>query len=272
VNLLEEKAMAVREIDLYRFDLNQGSVGIISDEVAADEAVCIFLNERYFRALIASPGMRRELVIGHLFCEGVVESEDEVQEIEMQPAKVYVTLCKEIALDRIMQVRVDLITTACGAPTRPLRTNELGFPKIAFNVELSAQDISLMVRKLNKRGTLFHSTGGVHSAMLCSPDGKCLAFAEDVGRHNAVDKVVGAGILMGVSLCGCVLISSGRQSGEMVLKAARAGIPVIASVSAPLTSGIRIAEAAGITLIGFVRGQRMNVYTHPQRLSINGGV
>jgi FdhD protein len=269
---LEEKTTAVREIDLHRFDLNQGSVGIISDEVAVDEAVCIFLNERYFRALIASPGMRRELVVGHLFCEGVVESEDEVQDIEMQPAKVYVTLNKEIELDHLMRGRVDLITTACGAPTRPLRTNELGFSKIASSVELCAQDVSLMVRELNKQGTLFHSTGGVHSAMLCSPDGKCLAFAEDVGRHNAVDKVVGAGILMGVNLSVCILISSGRQSGEMVLKVARVGIPVIASVSAPLTSGIRVAEASGITLIGFVRGQRMNVYTHPQRVSINGRV
>jgi len=269
---LEEKAITVREVNLYRFDLNQGSIGIISDEVAADEAVCIFLNERYFRALIATPGMRRELVVGHLFCEGIVESEDEIQEIEMQPAKVYVTLSKEIELDRLLQGRVDLITTVCGALTRPLRTNTLGFSKIASSIELSTQVVLLMVRELNKRGTLFRSTGGVHSAMLCSPDGKCLSFAEDVGRHNAVDKVVGAGILRGVSLDGCVLISSGRQSGEMVLKAAHAGVPVIASVSAPLTSGIRIAEAAGITLIGFARGQRMNVYTNPQRVSLNIGV
>lgn len=269
---MEQKAKAVREINLHRFDLNQGSVGIISDEVAVDEAVCIFLNGRYFRALIASPGMRRELVVGHLFCEGIVESEDEIEEIEMQPAKVYVTLSKEIDLDRLIQGRVDLITTACGGSSRPLRTNKLDISKIASGVELSAQDILLMVRELNRQGTLFHSTGGVHSAMLCSPDGKCLAFAEDVGRHNAVDKVVGAGILIGASLDKCILISSGRQSGEMVLKAVRVGLPVIASVSAPLTSGIRVAEAAGITLICFVRGQRMNVYTHPHRVSMNDGV
>ena len=269
---MEETATTVRKIDLHRFDLNQGSVGAMRDEVAADEVVCIFVNERYYRALIASPGMRRELVVGHLLGEGVVESVDEVKEVEIGPTKVYVTLSKEVELDLLTQGRVDLITTACGAPTRPLRDNELGFSKIGSGVEVRAYDISLMVRELNRRGVLFRRTGGVHSAMLYSPDGNCLAFAEDVGRHNAVDKVIGAGALKGINMGGCVLISSGRQSGDIVLKAARVGVPVIASVSAPLSSGIRIAEAAGITLICFVRGRRMNVYTHPQRVSISGGV
>jgi FdhD protein len=109
-------------------------------------------------------------------------------------------------------------------------------------------------------------TGGTHSAAICGPGGDVFAFAEDVGRHNAVDKVVGSGALRGVDLSGCVLISSGRQSGEMVLKAARGGIPVVASVAGPLESGIRLAEAAGITLICFVRGRHMNVYTNPERI------
>jgi FdhD protein len=102
--------------------------------------------------------------------------------------------------------------------------------------------------------------------MLFSLGGDPLFFGEDVGRHNAVDKVVGAGVLEGLDFGGCVLVSSGRLSGEIVLKAARVGVPVVVSVAGPLESGVRIAEAAGITLVGFVRGRRLNVYTHGERI------
>jgi FdhD protein len=108
---------------------------------------------------------------------------------------------------------------------------------------------------------VFRETGGTHSALLNREGEGVVAFSEDVGRHNALDKVIGAAIMRKVDLGECILASSGRLSGEMVLKAAKAGIPVICSVSAPLLSGIRIAEAAGVTLIGFVRGRRMNQYT-----------
>jgi len=91
-------------------------------------------------------------------------------------------------------------------------------------------------------------------------------FAEDVGRHNAVDKVVGAGVLGGVDFGGWVLVSTGRLSGEVVLKAARVGVSMVASVAGPLESGVRVAEAAGITLVGFIRGRRMNVYAHGDRV------
>ena len=107
---------------------------------------------------------------------------------------------------------------------------------------------------------MFRETGGTHSALIHHRDDGIMAFAEDVGRHNALDKVIGRCLLDAVDLDRCVLASSGRLAGEMVLKASAAGIPVVCSVSAPLASGIRIAEAAGIRLVGFVRGRRMNLY------------
>jgi FdhD protein len=139
---------------------------------------------------------------------------------------------------------------------------------IASEITVEAEKIWGMVRELNLRSEVFRETGGTHSAMLGSLDGGVLSFSEDVGRHNAVDKVIGAGILMGVELGECVLVSSGRQSSELVLKVAHSGIPVIASVAGPLKSGIGIADAAGITLVCFVRGRRMNIYTHHERISI----
>jgi len=261
--------MSIRGIKLHRFDLRQGATLEREDVVAVDEAVCMFVNDEYFRTLIASPTMKRELVVGHLIGEGLIESVSDLKSIEIKPPKVYVELHGEVDLDLLSRSKVDLITTACGSLTAPLRDSQLENLKVASDIRVEAEKVWGMVNELNKRSKLFRETGGTHSAMLCSPGGEILAFAEDVGRHNAVDKVVGAAALSGVDMGGCVLICSGRQSSEMVLKATRAEVPVLASVAGPLDSGIRIAEAAGITLICFVRGRRMNVYTHPQRLYLN---
>jgi len=261
--------VSISEIKLHRFDLRQGAVREVEDEVAVDEAVCIFVNDEYYRTLIASPTMKKELVVGHLIGEGVIGSINEVQGIEIKPPKVYVDLSSDVDLDFLNRIRLDLITTACGSLTTPLRNNQLRTLKVSSNVRIEAEKIRSMVSELNRRSGLFRRTGGTHSAMLCSLDGSVLAFAEDVGRHNAVDKVVGAGALGGFDMSRCMLVCSGRQSSEIVLKAARSGVPAIASIAGPLESGIRIADAAGITLICFVRGRRMNVYTHPQRLYLS---
>ena len=164
---------------------------------------------------------------------------------------------------------MDLITTACGSLSTPIYGNQLSSLKITSDIKLEAEKIWGLVRELNLRSEIYKKTGGTHSAMLCSFEGEVLSFAEDVGRHNAVDKVIGAGILGKVDLGECVLISSGRQSSEIVLKVARSGIPIIASVAGPLRSGIGIADATGITLICFVRGRRMNIYTHHERISVS---
>jgi FdhD protein len=108
----------------------------------------------------------------------------------------------------------------------------------------------------------------VHAAAVCGGDGTVVAFAEDVGRHNAVDKVVGSAALNGVSLGECFVASTGRLTGDIVLKAARVGIPIVASLAAALDSGIVVAKEADLTLIGFVRGKRMNVYSSVRRVVV----
>jgi FdhD protein len=255
------------EIKVRRFELDSGEIKEREDKIAADAAICIFINGEFFRTLLASPVMIEELVVGHLLGEGIVGSVDEIVGVEVDPLKVHVELRGEVDLGRLTMGKVDLITTACGAAVSPGELRGLGLPRAAEGGVVGAESVWGMARELNLRSGTYRETGGTHAAMLFSLGGDPLFFGEDVGRHNAVDKVVGAAVLGGVDLGGCVLVSSGRLSGEIVLKAARVGVPVVASVAGPLESGVRVAEAAGITLVGFVRGRRLNVYAHGGRVA-----
>ncbi|MCJ7560285.1 formate dehydrogenase accessory sulfurtransferase FdhD, partial [Candidatus Bathyarchaeota archaeon] len=122
------------------------------------------------------------------------------------------------------------------------------------------------VNQLNFKAELFRQTGGVHAAAIYKADGSLIALAEDVGRHNAVDKVIGIAALKQTSFGECFLASSGRLSGDVVFKASKVGLPIVASLAAALDSGIAMAEAANLTLAGFVRGKRMNIYTFDNRM------
>ena len=258
--------MASEHVRLYRVDLKERSKREIDDVVASDEAVCVFINDEFYRTMIATPGMTRELVLGHLFTEGVIGSMDDVAELEVLPLKVHVELRGEVDFERLNMSKVDLITTACGSLSTPVNPGQLEALGVSSDVKIEAEVVWRMVRELNLRGEKYKETGGTHSAMLCKVDGEVISFAEDVGRHNAVDKVIGAALIEGVDFGECALMSSGRQSSEMVLKAARSGVPVVASVAAPLASGIQVARVTGITLVCFVRGRRMNVYSHNERV------
>ena len=258
--------MSSIEIKVRRFKLDSGGFQEREDRIAADAAICIFINGEFFRTLLASPVMIEELVVGHLRGEGIIESSDDLVSVGVAPLRVDVVLRGDVDLERLTMGKVDLITTACGAAASPSELRGLGLPAATMGGVVGAEGVWLMARELNVRSGTYRETGGTHGAMLFSLGGDPLFFAEDVGRHNAVDKVIGARILEGLEFGGCVLVSSGRLSGEIVLKAARVGIPVVASVAGPLESGVRIAEAAGITLVGFIRGRRLNVYTHEGRV------
>ena len=257
--------MATKTIRVTRARLGEGNEKL-EDEIAVDEAICLFVNMEHFRILVASPVMIRELAVGHLFSEGVIKGLEEVEKVEIGTGKVYIDLKKDVDLGSFNEYRREIITTACGAPIMGSVEEGLKLLRVKSTLAVEAKKILEMVSKLNQKDSIFRRTGGTHIAMLCDSEANTLAFSEDVGRHNAVDKVIGYALLNNIQLERCVLVSSGRQSGEMVLKAAHSGVPIVASVSAPIESGRKVAEETGVTLIGFVRGSRMNIVTHPRRI------
>jgi len=133
---------------------------------------------------------------------------------------------------------------------------------------VGAEVVSESVRRLNTLAETFRKTGGVHVAAVYSVDGDLVTYAEDVGRHNAVDKVIGVCSLRALDFSQSLLASSGRLTGDIVLKAARMGIPIVASLAAAVDSGVEVAKRTHVTLVGFVRGQRMNVFTLPERITL----
>ncbi len=254
-------------VQVKKINMHSKTVKTVNEKVAMEVPVNIFVNDNYVITLLATPEFKKELVLGWLFDEGVLQSFDEVTEIIDNQDIIKVKTKNPIEEEKLRVVSVSrLLTTACGLSASKFfdTISEKSNRPVKSNYRVKASKIIQMMQKIDK-GKLFRSTGGVHVAALFT-EGKFLALAEDIGRHNSVDKVIGIGILNNVNFTNSVLVSSGRQPADMVLKAVRMGIPIIASRAAPIRSGIIAAEKNGVTLVCFVREQRMNIYTHPERI------
>lgn len=264
----------MREIDISRLDFSAKKIEQKRDLIAEEVPIHIFLNQTHYVTILCSPSQLKELSIGHLLSEGVLKSIDEIREIRLDEAdgKCRIKLKQGIDTEKrisISQPFSRLIVSACGSPDYwPISKliDRIGLPEVPLGLKVEAMVIADSVKRLNTLAQTFRKTGGVHIAALYSAKGKLLAYAEDVGRHNAVDKVIGTRALQKMDLKDCFLASSGRLTGDIVLKSARMGIPIVASITAAISSGVETAQRTGITLIGFVRGKRMSIYTHPERI------
>jgi len=157
-----------------------------------------------------------------------------------------------------------VIPSACGGQNQPLALRRV--KKVDSKIRVKVEIIQNCIQNLNALSETYRKTHGVHAAAIYDSNGAFLAFAEDVGRHNAVDKVIGKCALKGENLSQCLLVLSGRLTADIVLKASRVGIPIVASITAALNSGVEIAKKANLTLIGLVRGMQMNIYNAPERI------
>lgn len=243
------------------------------DYVAKEKPLHIFLNRFHYATVLCYPVSLKELAVGHLLSEGLVKSVDEINEISLtKSGKCNVELRSGVDLEkriRLSQSFARLIPTTCGSSVYwPLSklVDRLGLHKLQRGFKVKAEIISRSTQQLNQIAVVFRQTGGVHVAALYTAEGDLVAYAEDVGRHNAVDKVVGFCALRKCDFSQHFLASSGRLTGDIVLKAARMHISVVSSLAAAIDSGITVAKQTGVTLIGFVRGRRMNILTFPERI------
>jgi FdhD protein len=248
------------------------------DRAATEEPLEVRLHDRPFAVVMRTPGADRELAAGFLLSERVLRTPDDLGTIAYctdpgadHPENIVnVTLTGgEAELDRVFAARRNVTTNAsCGMCGRlTIESLRVDGPPISSDWTISATEIVAIPDRLREAQVVFDQTGGLHAAGLFSRDGQLEGIAEDVGRHNAVDKVVGRLLMQDrLPLSDHLLFVSGRTSFEIVQKAFLAGIPILAAVSAPSSLAIELAEACGVTLIGFLRGRSFNIYACPARI------
>ena len=236
----------------------------IEDQVAVEEPLEIRLDGHPVAVVMRTPGHDEELAAGFLVTEGIVSSVDQLRKIEPRPEenRVLVFLADGVAVDLGRLTRHLFTGSSCGLCGKAtLEAIFTDFPPIERRIEISDAVLLAAPAKLRAAQTTFESTGGLHAAGIFSADGELLVLREDIGRHNAVDKVIGHALLNGIDLKSTILLVSGRLSFEIMQKALAARIPAVAAISAPSSLAVEFARKSGQTLIGFLRPPVFNRYS-----------
>lgn len=248
--------------------IREGRKGAAGDDVAVEAPLTIRLNGEELVILLCTPEKRESLALGFLHSAGVLASYGDVTGMFLREDGKAV----EVELKNRDMPGGKVYGGAAGFPGCPNGSSISGIfdalsgcPPEGDAVSLPAEMIYSLMGELQERAVLFRATGGVHSAALAG-GGKILLFCEDISRHNAVDKIIGECLRQGICMDDKALLCSCRPSFGILLKAARLRLPLLISRSAPSTLSIELAERLNITLVGFVRDRRMNIYTHPRRV------
>jgi FdhD protein len=260
--------------------IGRGQREQVDDLVVLEEPLEITINGQSIAILMRMPGQEKELAAGFGVSEGYVRRATDImlihhcgsghpspaQETEIAGSRnrVEMRIASEgfTPPDRPDVLR--LIRSGCGAAEPTALTETL--PLVLQDLRVSVSVLLELPRTMRKLQDVHNQVGGTHAAALFDASGGVVTSAEDIGRHNAVDKIIGHALLRDLRLDDKIMVTSGRASYEMITKAIRVGIPIAASVSAPTALAVQLAEDRGLTLIGYLRGNRMNVYTHPERV------
>lgn len=244
---------------------------LVDDNLTVEEGLQIFINESPYSITMRTPGDDKELVSGLLYVEDIYRSNKPLaisleNDSEKGVSKAYVTISPELIGVGYKNSRNLLSVSSCGICGQQELPDIHGQDKIKENEILAITTLYSMFETMKKGQPTFHQSGGSHAAAIFDKDGKLLVIKEDVGRHNAVDKVIGHLILQQqLSKAKCMVVS-GRISYEIVAKAYAAKIPILGAVSAPSTLAVDFAKELGITLLGFCRENKATCYAHPQRI------
>ncbi|MBI4646334.1 MAG: formate dehydrogenase accessory sulfurtransferase FdhD [Bacteroidia bacterium] len=243
---------------------------IINDSITEEIFLTIDIGKAELVTLLCSPGNLKELAVGYLYTSGIINNINEIKDIAIFFI-VHDKCCASVNLtvDNIQGKNLSKVQPA-GCGKGPMFYDEAleSSQKIQTNLQIPALKIQELMKEFQKLSETFLKTGGVHSAAIVK-DEKIVVFMEDIGRHNAIDKVIGHLLLNNNEISdftNCILLTSGRISSEILQKVIRYKIPSIISKSAPTDRAIDICRAMSVTLVGFARGNRMNVYSCPERI------
>ncbi len=238
------------------FTYKNGKIEEVKGEVVREQPLTLYVNGKKFITLLCSPLQLDCLVLGYLWLEKVIAGLDEVASLQISEVdgRADVTLTREVELpsERIL-------TSGCGGGIT-FRIDPTLFPRITSSIRVSPPKLFQRMKEFYLAATHYRASRGIHGAALT--DGETLfVVAEDVGRHNAVDKIKGAALLQGIPTEGKILLSTGRISSEMLLKAARMEVPLVVSRTSPTEMAITLAEQLDVTLVGYLKPESFNLYT-----------
>jgi FdhD protein len=250
-----------------------GQVDQSHDELSVEEPLEIRVRGRPISVTMRTPGHDDELATGFLLTENVICSAADILKISAcerneEGNVINIQLAPEVFVDFGKLTRHVFASSSCGLCGKAtIEAIAQKFPAVSSSVEFPATLIASLPQRMRSSQATFERTGGLHAAAVFDQHGEMLVLREDVGRHNAVDKVLGHAVMRGwLPLDRHILLVSGRSSFEIMQKSLVAGVPVIAAVSAPSSLAVEFAQHNGQTLVGFVRDNRMNIYTHAHRI------
>lgn len=254
-----------------------GAFAPMRDALAAEEPLEIRLGGKRFTLTMRTPGNDEELAAGFLLAEGFIERWGDIGEIRRvrdrrgKPEPNVLDVILNVRADRLRERlrRNFTISSSCGICGKTSIDSIMRrIARLNGSHPISARALLALASRLSETQEVFAATGGLHACAIFDLAGELLVAREDVGRHNAVDKAMGWALERGKMPLGrAIMMVSGRLSFEIVQKAAAAGVPILAAISAPSSLAVELADRAGITLIGFVRGTSFNAYTHPERVT-----
>lgn len=252
-------------------NINKGIRKTLLDEVVVEYSLSIFVNDILLATLFCSNCNLKELAIGHLFTNRIITSINDISGVVLEEkedrADINIYIDENLYNLNVSKDSKKIITTSSGRQYSYFEDVIKHIDNLikSNNTTFLTEEILKEVEGFCCQSEGFNKTGGLHSAKLCSSNGIAIHM-EDIGRHNAFDKVVGAGLTDKIDFSSSYIITSGRVPSDMIIKAITSGIPLLVSRSAPTNVSVQIAEEMGLTLIGFARGERLNIYTICERI------
>ena len=246
--------MKIEEIDALNF--KNGKIINTKEKVVKDETITLTINRNISRSMSVVEDCLKEFTVGYLFNENMVKSLDDIKNIDINACDI------NVEIDNTLLNRNETVLCSDSAGGWRSKIKNVNF--VESNFQVSVYELIERIEDLKNNAEIWQKTGGTHVAGIVFDDN--FIVKEDVSRHVAVDKVIGYGLLHGFDLSKSYVIYSGRMPADMVIKMTRAGVPILASNAAPSNSGYNIAKKGNITLVGFLRGQRCNIYNNKNRI------